>query len=461
MNPTPDARTSRPSGWRGRVAFHALGCKANQEEMECLTSRLVESGFEVVPFGEVADWTFVNTCTVTSAADSDSRQWVRRAAKAKEAGGTLVVTGCMAQRDPAALAGIDGVDWVVGNAEKPNLHGWVTGAQSLPATMAFEGRDSCTRVLVGDEPTLRGFAEYGHAIDGRRTRATLKVQDGCDEHCTFCVIPKVRGRSRSRPLAECREQARVLVESGYHEIALTGINTALWGRDFAAPSDLSELLTGLLEVEGLERIRLNSLEPQYVTDEWLDLLASSSRFCRHLHLPLQSGSDRVLKRMNRRYRTEDYRRVVEEAVRRMPDLAVGADVMIGFPGETEDEFGEMVSYLSSLPLAYLHVFTYSPRPDTSSLQMGEPIDTETRKSRSRELRRLSDQFRRRHAERSLDSLQTVIPEGATEDGWQGLTGNYLRVSFPWTETESPGTQVREVNIVGFDERGRVRGRLVS
>ena len=478
---TPDSLSS--PAWRGKVSFYALGCKANQEEMECLVSRLVSNGFEVVPFGDPADWVFVNTCTVTVAADSDSRQWIRRAVRSKVPGGRVVVTGCMVQRDPLSAARIDGVDLVVGNAEKPNLgqiildevmdgdiaggpaNRGATSAEAGETPGAVERGDaaagSCTKVLVGADPTLTGFAEYGVSRDGRRTRATLKVQDGCDEHCTFCVIPQVRGASRSRSLADCVHQCETLVSSGYHEVALTGINTALWGRDLAPRQDLADLLNGLLAVDHLGRIRLNSLEPQYVTNEWLDLLASDDRFCRHLHMPLQSGNDRILRRMNRRYDLAHYADRVHEAVRRMPDLAVGADVMVGFPGESEEDFASTLEYLEALPLAYLHVFSYSPRPDTASPRMGAPIEVTETKRRSHALRSLSERMRATHAARSVGSWQTVIPEGTNASGGHGLTGNYLRVHFEWDGPPLIGGEPRPVWIERANEDGSVSGLLMN
>lgn len=458
-------RAGGTSSWRGTVSFQSLGCKANHEEMECLISRLVAAGYAVVPFGQPADWVFVNTCTVTWAADSDSRQTVRRAVRSKVPGGKVVVTGCMVQRDPLAAARIEGVDWVVGNGEKPQLAHWIERDAWPEGSPVLAGEDeslevgSCARVLVGRDPTLAGFAEFGVATHGRRTRASLKIQDGCDEHCTFCVIPQVRGRSRSRSLSDCLTQARTLVGSGYAEIALTGINTALWGRDLDPIQDLSDLLTGLLTVPGLARLRLNSLEPQYVTEAWLDLLASDPRFCRHLHLPLQSGDDGILRRMNRRYGRAHYAEVVQAAFARLPDAAIGADVMVGFPGETEAEFARTHELLSSLPLAYLHVFRYSPRPETASPRLGGPLETEEGKRRSEALRALDRELRAAHAARSVGTWQTVIPEAPVTGGWQGLSGNYLRVRFPWTGPEGPARVPLRVFVARAWPDGSVEGRV--
>ena len=431
---------------RGTVAVHSLGCKANREEMECLLSRLAESGYRVVPFGQAADWVVVNTCTVTLSGDSDSRQMIRRAAASK-GGGRLVVTGCMAQRDPATSASIPGVDWVIGNGEKPRLARWILG-EDRPSRPAGSG----AWVEVAADPTLSEFALYGAGREGRRTRATLKVQDGCDEHCTFCVIPRVRGRSRSRPLEEVVREARKLADGGYREISLTGINTALWGRDLPGGPELPDLCDALGTVDGCERIRLNSLEPQYLTAEWWERLAANPRICPHFHLPLQSGEASILRRMNRAYTPALYAEVVRRIATQMPEAAIGCDILVGFPGESEEQFESAFGFLSRLPLAYLHVFSYSPRPDTAALRLGPPVPVALRQERSLRLRNLDRELRRRFAARQAGTVQAVLPEGPCGAGeWQGLTGNYLRVRFPWTPTASPA-----MPLVLLEETGNVR-----
>ena len=450
---------------RRTVSVHALGCKANLEEMECLLSQLADAGYEVVRFGEPADWTIVNTCTVTGAADSDSRQFLRRAAARS---GRVVATGCLAQRSPDALASLEGVSWVVGNQEKPDLAQWIldtdsagsdplgrfaresngshgsaggreSGASHGPShgsDLALGGRATARSraedvvVRVGADPTLTRFASYGSGTEGRRTRATLKIQDGCDEHCTFCVIPQVRGASRSRSLESVLTEAERLAASGYREIALTGINTALWGHDLAPPCALPELLRALGEVPGIARIRLNSIEPQYLCDEWIEAIGANPRVCRHLHLPLQSGDAAVLKRMNRRYTPSHYARMAERAAARIPELAIGADVLVGFPGETELQFENTRSFLASLPLAYLHVFTYSERPETPAPRLGEEVPVEERKRRSSLLRALGSELRAGFLRRLEGTEQQVLPEAPSgPEHWQGLTDNYARVRF--------------------------------
>jgi threonylcarbamoyladenosine tRNA methylthiotransferase MtaB len=445
------------------VSIRSLGCKANQEEMECLLSRLTEAGFRVVPFGEPTDWTIVNTCTVTGSGDQGSRQAIRRAGRsASGRTGRVVVTGCLAQRDPAGVAALEGVDWVVGNAEKAALADAVLEAAREAADDPAIEAPSATRLLVGADPTLAGFASYGLGREGRRTRATLKIQDGCDEHCTFCVIPRVRGRARSRPLDDVLRQAETLVRSGYREIALTGINSALWGRDLPGEPELPTLAEALAGVEGLARIRLNSLEPQYVTSRWLDRFAANRKLCRHFHLPLQSGDPATLRRMNRRYSAAQYARLVRAVVERMPDAAVGGDVLVGFPTEGEDSFRRTRDFLAALPLAYLHVFSYSPRPETASLRLGAPVPPRETRRRSASLRELDARLRRRFADRQRGTVQTVIPEGGAGGGrWQGLTGNYLRARFPWTGEGAPESGPLPVRLGTLGREGFVEAEIVE
>jgi len=461
------------------IAFASIGCKANREEMECLLSRLEDAGYRVVPFGSAADWTVVNTCTVTAEGESDSRQAARRAARGK-GGGRVVVTGCLAQRDPGGLAALAGVDWVLGNAEKADLADWILGAGRAPAGGAAPaasgamvegasgapvaeaagapertpagtpapvtteagpdaaasgpGTPAGARIRVRRDPSIASFPAYGAGRDGRRARASLKVQDGCDARCTYCVIPSVRGSSRSRPLDDCLRQARLLAASGYREIVLTGINTSLWGADLDGSPELPDLVEALMSVEGLLRVRLNSLEPQAVRPDWLDRLAASPRLCRHYHLPLQSGSARILRRMGRPYDPELYHRLVLAVRELLPDAAVGADVLVGFPGETEEDFAATERLIAELPLSYLHVFRYSPRPGTASPRLGPAADPEVARERSARLRALSRERQERFRRDLLGTVQDVLPERPCGEGsWQGLTGNYLRVRFPWDE----------------------------
>jgi len=465
-------------GRRGTVAVQSLGCKANQEEMECLLSRLGEAGFEVVPFGVAADWTIVNTCTVTREGDADSRQMIRRALRGRE-NGRVVVTGCLAQRDARGVGAIEGVDWVIGNAEKHLLPDWIVEASpdagpGASTCAAFEpaspvaGSGSGIRgpwVRVSADPGAGGFAAYGSGRAGRRTRATLKIQDGCDEHCTFCVIPQVRGPHRSRSLESVVTEAARLVAAGYREISLTGINTALWGGE--AGRDLPDLCREMARVAGLDRLRLNSLEPQYVSEDWISRFAEIPALCPHYHLPLQSGDPEILRRMNRRYTPAQYARVVDRLRRLIPSAAIGADVLVGFCGETEGQFRNTLRLLESLPLAYLHVFSYSPRPETASLRLGEPVAAEVRRERSRRLRDLDRRLRARFAAELLDTIQQVVPErparrGAPDDlVWEGVTGNYRRVRFAWPAAVRARRELPLVLLESAGADGVLHGRILG
>jgi len=426
--------------------------------MDCLVSRLAEAGFRLVPFGSAADWIVVNTCTVTATADSDSRQAVRRAARSKGSG-RLIVTGCMAQRVPEITAAIEGVDIVIGNSGKAGLAEQIlTGLEPACGSLSCRGR---CRIAVGEDPTCGSFVPYGSGQVTRRTRALLKIQDGCDHGCSYCIIPSVRGRSRSRPLEETIAEAGRRVAGGHAEVALTGINTALWGRDLPGCPQLPDLLDALAGLRGLGRIRLNSLEPQYVQPEWLDRFAAIPGLCAHFHLPLQSGDPGVLASMLRSYSPEYYAELVMGLCGRIPGAAVGADVMVGFPGEGQAEFDATRALLESLPLAYLHVFRYSPRPGTPAFSMKEMAGDGEARNRSRILRELGGRMKARFAEGRIGSVQEVIPERETAPGvWTGLTGNYLRVQFPWRGGANHAACIVRVRLSSADGRGGLLGERV-
>ena len=317
-----------PTSENARVALQNVGCKLNAYEVEALAHRLTERGYSVVPFGSEADVYVVNTCTVTGAGDADSRKAVRRARR-RNPSAEVVATGCYAQRRPADLTAA-GADLVVGNGQKAQLvellEAHLAGAE-IPAP-------STTR------PRTEQFLAIDGAVPQGRTRGSLQIQDGCDEHCTYCIIPAVRGHSASRPAAEVVAQAQRMVAAGYRELALTGVHTGRYGFDQGQPEALVELLAALEQIDGLERIRLNSIEPGYVTDALIDQAAASSAICRHFHVPLQSGDDHILKRMGRRYTRAYYAERIERIVSRIPDCAIGADVMVGFPGETDAHFAQ-------------------------------------------------------------------------------------------------------------------------
>jgi threonylcarbamoyladenosine tRNA methylthiotransferase MtaB len=403
---------------------HHLGCKLNHYEAEAFRAGFAERGFDLVPFDAEADVYVVNTCTVTGSGDADSRRAVRRARRANP-DALVVATGCYAQRRPGELTGA-GASLVIGNGDKGALVESVAShlrnplADGIAATPSF---DPAVR------PRTDRFLQIDGAVDGGRTRGTLQIQDGCDEHCTYCVIPSVRGVGVSRPADEILAQARRMVDAGYRELALTGVHSGSYGHDLADPEALVALLRALEEIEGLQRLRLNSVEPGTVTDALVDYAAESSTFCRHFHVPLQSGDDGILRRMGRRYTTAQYAERIEQLAARIPDCALGADVMVGFPGESPREHAVTRAFIDGLPLTYLHVFSYSLRADTPAEKLRAHVPRAVKTERARDLidlghaKRLA--FHRAQLGHEVDVLVEEIAEGLAT----GLTDNYLRVRY--------------------------------
>jgi threonylcarbamoyladenosine tRNA methylthiotransferase MtaB len=461
----PVMRNSKPSGPPGRpptVSIATIGCKANREEMECLASRLVDGGFRLVPFGHPSDVTVVNTCTVTASGDSDSRKAVRKAAAGE---GRVVVTGCLAQREPGALAAIEGVDLVLGNAEKAGLAERIlheAGGAGSPATGSAAALRPAARIEVGADPTLPSFPEHGRARDGRRTRAVLKVQDGCDGVCGYCVVPSVRGASRSRPLDNCRAQAARLTESGPREIVLTGINTAAWGRDLPGRPELPDLVEALVDVPGVVRVRLSSLEPREIGAGWLERFAACPQLCRHFHLSLQSADPGVLRRMGRPDAAAGPGALVAEIQRRLPGSAIGCDLVAGLPGETEEAFALTLQFAEEQPLSYLHVFPFSPRPGTAAAAMDDAPPEPVRRKRSALLRAVGTRRRAAFASSQVGTVQDVLPERMCGPGrGQGLSGNYLRLRFPWDGVRPGGDGLLRVRVAAAAADGSAEGAIVG
>ncbi len=399
-----------------RVAFHTLGCKLNQAETSAIAGEFRRNGFDVVDFGTASEVTVINSCTVTTNADRECRQIVRRALRANP-DSFVIVTGCYAQLKPEEIAGIDGVDAVLGSAEKFRIFDLLD---------PFEKRSEA-EVRCGDIAETTGFGPAFSSADDARTRAFLKVQDGCDYTCSFCTIPRARGASRSQSIDDTLAQARELVEAGYEEIVLTGVNTGDFGR--ARGESLYELLVRLHDVDGVRRLKISSIEPNLLEDRIIELAARSDRMLPHFHVPLQSGSDEILGRMRRRYRSEHYRDRVESILRHLPEAAVGVDVIVGFPGESDTHFERTREFLADLPIAYLHVFTYSERDNTSAAESTAVVAMDVRRQRTRALRALSDRHRAAFARRFAGSVRPVLFESMHADGTiQGYSDNYIRVA---------------------------------
>jgi threonylcarbamoyladenosine tRNA methylthiotransferase MtaB len=410
----------------GRVAYETLGCKLNFSETSMLASTLTEAGFARVTVSEGADVVVVNTCSVTDHADSKCRNIVRRALAANP-DAYVAVIGCYAQLKPEEIAAIDGVDLVLGAAEKFDLPGLL--AERLGATA--DGSD--VDMGLGDggaeirRSEIKAVTEFFPAVSrGDRTRSFLKVQDGCNYFCAFCTIPLARGRSRSGTIAQTVLQAQKAVDAGAREIVLTGVNIG----DFGAGTDenLLGLLRALEAVQGVDRFRISSIEPNLLTEDIISWVAESERFQPHFHIPLQSGSDEVLSAMRRRYRTDEYRRRVEHIHSLMPTAGIGVDVIVGFPGESQAQFDETARFLADLPVSYLHVFTYSERAKTTALRIDEVVPVPERKRRNAVLRTLSLKKQRAHAEQFVGLTRAVLFEDAVRDGLrEGYTPEYVRV----------------------------------
>ena len=420
-----------------KVFVQSFGCRASQADGAAIEATLAGCGYGAVRDAAMADLVVINTCTVTHGADVDARRVIRGVHR-DHPDAQILVTGCYAQRAPGELAAIDGVRWVVGNSHKTKI-GEIIGAG---ASEEYHGQ-----VLVSDiagEEKFSGGAV--RAVREDRTRPNLKVQDGCSNRCSFCIIPEVRGRSRSAPLEAVIEQVRELAER-YREIVLSGINLGRWGRDFSGCYRLVDLLLAMLRETKVERLRISSVEPMDWSEELLRVVAGEARIAKHVHLPLQSGSDAVLKRMYRKYRTRHYASRVEMARLLMPDAAIGADVMTGFPGESDAEFQETLQFVEGQPLTYLHVFTYSERPGTRAAQMAGVVPADVRRKRTRVLRELSErknlEFRRRMVGKTLSAV-------TLEERGTALTTNFLRVEL--ASVMEPN-RMADIEIGGVSLRG--------
>jgi threonylcarbamoyladenosine tRNA methylthiotransferase MtaB len=428
------------------VAFHTLGCKLNFSETSTLARSLEEAGYAKVRQEERPDVFVLNTCSVTENADKECRRHVRRF-QAINPEAFIAVVGCYAQLKPEEIAAIPGVDLVLGANEKFDLASHV----DRKLASAEAGHREQSEAIFSPIKDVKRFIPSYNAND--RTRTFLKVQDGCDYFCSFCTIPLARGRSRSATIAETVAQARNIAASGVKEIVLTGVNTGDFGKSTSPGSstlgkeDFLGLIQALDEVEGIDRFRISSIEPNLCHDGIIDFVANSQRFAPHFHMPLQSGSDVILERMRRRYDTALYAERVHRIKERMPHACIGVDVITGTPGETEEEFRRTHAFLRSIPVDYLHVFTYSERANTTAVRMDEAVPMEVRRERTKQLRILSSKLQRAFYERHLGSTRPVLfehgerseaanssPDQHTDrssDRIEGYTDNYLRVSLPY------------------------------
>jgi threonylcarbamoyladenosine tRNA methylthiotransferase MtaB len=409
------------------VAFHTLGCKVNHYETEAIWQIFKNQGYDRVDFDSTADVYVINTCTVTNTGDKKSRQVIRRAVR-KNPDAVICVTGCYAQTSPAEIMAIPGVDIVVGTQDRVKMLEYIE--QFKNERQPINGVKNIMKNRVYEELDVPAFTD--------RTRASLKIQEGCNNFCTFCIIPWARGLMRSRDPQEVIRQAQQLVDAGYKEIVLTGIHTGGYGQDMK-DYNLAMLLTDLENhVTGLKRIRISSIEASQLTDEVIQVIENSKLIVRHMHIPLQSGSDTVLKRMRRKYTMAEFAERLSKLKKALPGLAVTSDVIVGFPGETEEEFQETYHFIKEHQFSELHVFPYSKRTGTPAARMTDQIEEEVKNIRVHRLIELSDQLAKEYSSRFEDEVLEVIPEEKFKEDpasglYEGYTDNYLKVVFPATE----------------------------
>lgn len=432
--------------------IYTLGCKVNQFESAGIGEALRAAGWTAAPEGFPADLCIINTCTVTAKASVQARQQIRQVVQ-RHPGARIVVTGCYAETQPEDITAIDGVDAVIGNRDKHRIAEWAVAGNRWPAPGKADGPTAAPRAPLAHLPVTR--------FEGR-TRPFLKIQDGCNAFCTYCIVPHARGRSRSLPLPAVLDALRALRRNGYREVVLTGIHLGAYGLDLAPGTSLAALLPLLDSPDMPERIRLSSIEPTEVTEALLAIVAGSNRFCRHFHVPLQSGDDGVLKRMHRPYSRRQYDRTVRRIREVLPDAAIGADVLIGFPGEDDTAYTQTRDLVASLPVTYLHVFPFSPREGTPAARFPDMPPSDTVKARCAEVRRIGTVKRVAFYGACIGRDHTVIVESRRDrqtGRLRGLSSNYIPVLFDGADDLME--RLVRVRIDSVSKEGRVRGRLLD
>lgn len=427
------------------AGFYTLGCKLNFSETSTIARELEEAGIVRAERGEIADIYIINSCSVTDHADKKCRNIIRKIIR-QNPSAIVAVTGCYAQLKPHEIAAIPGVDLVIGNNEKGLLSERVR-------QIAQKGKAS---VYTCDTEELTSF--FAAFSSGDRTRAFLKVQDGCDYRCSYCTIPLARGGSRNMPVADVVSEAEKIAAEGQKEIVITGVNTGDFGR--TTGESFLELLRELDKVEGIERYRISSIEPNLLTDEIIAFTASSSKFQPHFHVPLQSGCDRILALMKRRYNTTVFKERIEAVRKTMPDVFFGIDVIVGFPGETDEDFETTFRFLESLNPAFLHVFPYSVRPNTPAADMPDKVSPQVADERVKRLTELSGRLHREFSEQFIGTEAKVLFESTKKGGLMfGYTENYLRVEVPYQKERI--NRIVSVRLTGMTEEGHMQAEILD
>ncbi len=429
-----------------RVALHTLGCKLNFAETASIGRQFRDRGYELVDFSEPSDVFVLNTCSVTDRADRECRQLIRRVRR-NSPNAYVIVMGCYAQLRPEEIKTIEGVDLILGAKEKFDLFEFTQAAR----------KETEPKLHVSPILEITTFGKASSSESSDRTRAFLKIQDGCDYSCTFCTIPLARGASRSISIEEIRSQAAHIASEGYKEIVLTGVNVGDYGRKIR--TNLLSLLKSLVTINGIERIRVSSIEPNLLTEDLIDFWLSEPKLCKHFHIPLQSGNDTILASMKRRYRSDLYSKRIEKIKSVCPEAGIGADVLVGFPGETSDLFEQTYRFLRELPLSYLHTFTYSERPKTDAVQLEGRVEPRERAERSERLRMLGIRKRRMFHESFIGKSVDVLFEHSQEEGWwSGFTDQYVRVSSKIQQ--SIANEIHRVEIIQANNENCI-GELIA
>ncbi len=441
------AMTSHP-----KFAITTLGCKVNQCESDAICRKLESKGLKHISTADEADICIVNTCTVTQKASMQSRQAIRKAIK-NYPRAKIIVTGCYAQTAPEELARIEGVSTVIDNTHK----------MALPDLLGPPRREACQppQIIHQSIHHASQFAEPAITVYGSRTRPFLKIQDGCNAFCTYCIVPYARGRSRSMPINSVMEQLKKLAEAGFMEVVLTGIHLGCYGQDFLPPKNLSNLLAAIDSSCPISRVRISSIEPMELTEEIISRVAASAKFCPHFHIPLQSGDNTILSRMKRPYRREEFEEKIRHIHSAMPHAAIGADVLVGFPGESQEAFENTFSLIQSLPVSYLHVFPFSPRKNTPAANYPDKVPQRIVGERCKLLRKLGQEKRRQFYTSQVGRDHQVLLEGTRDRASgkvKGFTGNYLPVLIAPSNTAKTNTLVK-VRISHVTEDLKVWGAL--
>lgn len=428
-----------------KVAFHTLGCKVNQHDSAIMAALFQDAGYEVVDFNDLADVYVVNTCTVTHLSDRKSRQMIRHAARENPAA-TIVVCGCYAQTAKAELEALDEVDLIIGTNERHKV---------VEAVETFR-QDHVKMAYMADDEELFYYEDLPHERVSGMTRAYVKIQEGCDQFCAYCAIPYARGPLRSRSEQDTIDEINMLVERGYKEVILTGIHIGAYGRGVKDETcDLTGLCRRILDETAIERLRIGSLEGIEVTDALIEMIASDERMAKHLHLPLQSGCDRTLSAMRRPYDTEQFREMMRRIRGKVPNIAITTDLMVGFPGETDEDFKESLVFCNDIAFSAMHIFKYSMRSGTPAAAMPDQIDPQIKERRAKQMADVAQKNKLDYERRFVGQTLRILVEEQTKDGlWTGHSSNYLLVTFP-------GENIRSGDFVDVKITSAERNRLLG